>query len=234
MLVTQRNRAGRKWLRDVKLLHKVLDPYEEVYHPQVAGLPVAEDDDPGFEQIPAVIWLPGIQEPMLLNLSCHSCMICSSNHRSADHSSFAIMRKSRINNPFQITVAQLQAVNGKNLGHGPEPTAFKADPGMFFISIDIEVEVWTCAVCDYTCGWALDSAFRHMSDPSHVAKINQLVSSRTPLEELRGSKPSLCGLDISYDSPPSVPSFYFVQTPPVSLAGCFSVFCPVDGCVPTH
>ncbi|CAI5999937.1 unnamed protein product [Closterium sp. NIES-64] len=78
----------------------------------VAGLPVAKDDDPGFVQILAVIWLLGIHEPMLLNLSCHFCNICSSNHRSEDHSSFAVMRKSRVHNPFQSTVAQLQAVNG--------------------------------------------------------------------------------------------------------------------------
>ncbi|CAI5480169.1 unnamed protein product [Closterium sp. Yama58-4] len=55
MLLSQRNKSGRKWLRDVKLLHKILDLYEEVYHPKMAGLPVAEDDDRLFEQVPTVI-----------------------------------------------------------------------------------------------------------------------------------------------------------------------------------
>ncbi|CAI5496849.1 unnamed protein product [Closterium sp. Naga37s-1] len=171
MLLSQCNKAGRKWLRDVKLLHKILDPYEEVYHPQMAGL---------FEQIPAVIWLPGILEPMLLNLSCHCCAVCNSNHRTSDHSSFAVMRKSRINNPFQISVAQLQSVN--------VPSAFKADPELLYIGIDIDFEVWTCVACSYVCGWALDSAVRHMQDSSHIANISLFSNAPTPIDELGGTK----------------------------------------------
>ncbi|CAI5961294.1 unnamed protein product [Closterium sp. NIES-65] len=42
-------------------------------------------------------------------------------------------------------------------------TAFRNDPGLLFISLDSYIEPWTCALCDLTCGAALDSALAHIS-----------------------------------------------------------------------
>ncbi|CAI5482249.1 unnamed protein product [Closterium sp. Yama58-4] len=83
LLVTRCNADGARWLGDLQFFHKVFDPYEESYLPQMAGIPVAPVNDPRFENIPAVIWLPAVQEPLLVNVSSHSCDVCPNNHHSA-------------------------------------------------------------------------------------------------------------------------------------------------------
>ncbi|CAI5513907.1 unnamed protein product [Closterium sp. Naga37s-1] len=106
------------------------------------GIAVAPPNDPLFEAIPAVIWVPNVQEPILVNISAHSI-----------------------------------------IGQHPSVASFKADPGTFFIGTDLEVEVWTCALCSFCCGWALDSAMEHIASPSHLSAIQQISGSPTPLEE---------------------------------------------------
>ncbi|CAI5999996.1 unnamed protein product [Closterium sp. NIES-64] len=106
------------------------------------GIAVAPPNDPMFEAIPAVIWVPNVQEPILVNVSAHSI-----------------------------------------IGHHPSVASFKADPGTFFIGIDLEVEVWTCVLCSYRCGWALDSAMAHIACPSHKAAAQSISGGINPLEE---------------------------------------------------
>ncbi|CAI5968417.1 unnamed protein product [Closterium sp. NIES-64] len=72
------------------------------------GMSVAPPNDPLFEAIPAVIWVPNVQEHILVNISAHSCGVCSSNHRTRDHSNFAAVQRNRITNLFLITLGQLQ------------------------------------------------------------------------------------------------------------------------------
>ncbi|CAI6003410.1 unnamed protein product [Closterium sp. NIES-64] len=133
---------GARWLGDLLFFHKLFDPYEESFLPQMLGIAVAPPNDPLFEAIPAVIWVPNVQEPILVNISAHAI-----------------------------------------IGHHPSVASFKADPGTFFIGTDLEVEVWTCALCSFCCGWALDSAMEHIASPSHVSATQQISGSPTPLEE---------------------------------------------------
>ncbi|CAI7880783.1 unnamed protein product [Closterium sp. NIES-54] len=111
-LTTSRTREERKWLFDIRSFHKVYDPYEEVSQPQMVGLPIAETDNPFFENIPAVLWLEDAQLPMIINLSCHSCEICTSNHRTRNHQWFAATRSKRLPNRYSVTVAQLHNISG--------------------------------------------------------------------------------------------------------------------------
>ncbi|CAI5524045.1 unnamed protein product [Closterium sp. Naga37s-1] len=69
------------------------------------------------------------------------------------------------------------------IGQHPSVASFKADPGTFFIGTDLEVEVWTCVLCSYRCGWALDSAMDHVACPSHKAATQLIAGNITPLEE---------------------------------------------------
>ncbi|CAI5534101.1 unnamed protein product [Closterium sp. Naga37s-1] len=75
------------------------------------------------------------------------------------------------------------ASNARIIGQHPAVASFKADPGTFFIGTDLEVEVWTCVLCSYSCGWALDSAMDHIACASHKAAIQMTVGNVTPLEE---------------------------------------------------
>ncbi|CAI7786940.1 unnamed protein product [Closterium sp. NIES-54] len=76
------------------------------------------------------------------------------------------------------------ASNGARIiGQHPSVASFKADPGTFFIGTDLEVEVWTCALCSYHCGWALDSAMEHIACASHKAVALQSAGNVTPLDE---------------------------------------------------
>ncbi|CAI5530434.1 unnamed protein product [Closterium sp. Naga37s-1] len=43
-------------------------------------------------------------------------------------------------------------------------------PGLLYIGLDADVEPWTCALCNLTCGAALDSAMAHIASELHAAK----------------------------------------------------------------
>ncbi|CAI5465763.1 unnamed protein product [Closterium sp. Yama58-4] len=223
------------WLADLLHFHRLKDPYDDSAYSQMLGLPVAAEGDPAFERISAVLWIPGQEEPAFLKLSCHSCSLCSSNHRLEDHACFAITRGKRVANRQSITMSALQAVNGNYLpltlswlmltdlsyslalffsvsslillywlraffGSGPVillprtlvsalPTphpplssgkllgqhastaAFKKDPGLLLIGLDLDVEVWACSICDFVCGIALDSAMFHLSSEQHRKRL---------------------------------------------------------------
>ncbi|CAI5457823.1 unnamed protein product [Closterium sp. Yama58-4] len=184
LLTTSRTTEERKWLFDIRAFHKAYDPYEESSQPQMMGLPIAETDDPFFDNIPAVLWLEDATLPMIINLSCHACDICTSNHRTRDHQWFAATRSRRLANRFTITVAQLQSVNAKLLGQTPVPLAVKADPGVLYIGSEDDVELWTCAICDFECGPAIDSAFEHIRSPGHGLRLMQTETEQTALETL--------------------------------------------------
>ncbi|CAI5955327.1 unnamed protein product [Closterium sp. NIES-65] len=132
------------------------------------GIAVAPPNDPMFEAIPAVIWVPNVQEPILVNVSAHS----SGRFRFLPDLLLAELVLSR----FDRGVARI-------IGHHPSVASFKADPGTFFIGIDLEVEVWTCVLCSYRCGWALDSAMAHIACPSHKAAAQSISGGINPLEE---------------------------------------------------
>ncbi|CAI5486072.1 unnamed protein product [Closterium sp. Naga37s-1] len=182
LLTTSSTHDARKWLSDIRVFHKTTDPYEEISQPQMMGLPVAEPDDPCFENIPAVLWLEDAQLPMIINLSCHSCDICTSNHRTRDHQWFAATRRRNLPNRYTITIGQLQNVTAKLLGQTLVPLAVKADPGILYIGSEDDVELWTCAICDFECGPALDSAFAHIRSPGHGLRLMQTETQTTALE----------------------------------------------------
>ncbi|CAI5955555.1 unnamed protein product [Closterium sp. NIES-64] len=165
--------AGQPWLSDIRLFHRLKDPYDDSAYSQLLALPVAAEGDVGFERIPAVLWLPGQEDPVLLNISSHSCSVCSSNHRVTDHACFALTRRARLPNRHTISVSQLQSVNGRLIGQQPAPAAFKKDPGLFLIGVDLDVEVWTCSLCDFTCGLALDSAMYHIASETHRKRLQE-------------------------------------------------------------
>ncbi|CAI5464767.1 unnamed protein product [Closterium sp. Yama58-4] len=286
LLTTSRTQDARKWVFDIRVFHKTYDPYEEISQPQMMGIPVAEIDDPFFDNIPAVLSLEEAQLPVIINLSCHSCDICTSNHRTRDHQWFAMTRRKNLPNRYTITVVQLQNLNGtlpgvfamlhtsstplarmhhnvvhvshaaphfmpyrleicyplnaplacafiryvllpigqsptlypypwspgslativegpflpnfllpslcctlrtrfssaKLLGQTPVPLVVKADPGILYIGSEDNVELWTCAICDFECGPALDSAFTHIRSPEHGLRLMQTESQTTALE----------------------------------------------------
>ncbi|CAI5984585.1 unnamed protein product [Closterium sp. NIES-65] len=98
---------GAHWLADLTNFHRAFDPYEGTYFTHLAGLPVATSDDPHFDLIPSEILLEVNKPPMLLNFSCHVCVLCSNNHRA-----FATRRRQRLTNQNTISIAQLQQANG--------------------------------------------------------------------------------------------------------------------------
>ncbi|CAI5989805.1 unnamed protein product [Closterium sp. NIES-65] len=130
-------RNSLPWLSDIRLFHRLKDPYDDSAYSQLLALPVAAEGDVGFERIPAVLWLPGQEDPVLLNISSHSCSVCSR----------------------------------RLIGQQPAPAAFKKDPGLFLIGVDLDVEVWTCSLCDFTCGLALDSAMYHIASETHRKRL---------------------------------------------------------------
>ncbi|CAI5479235.1 unnamed protein product [Closterium sp. Yama58-4] len=162
---------GLPWLNDLQHLHRVEDPYEGVVYTILDGIPIPSADDPNFQRIPAAILLEEGGPPMLLNFSSHVCRFCANNHRDADHASFAARRRQRINNRHVISVAQLQQTNGQILGSHAAPTAVRNDPGLLLIGLDSEVETWTCVLCEFQCGHALDSAMAHIASPTHSARL---------------------------------------------------------------
>ncbi|CAI5521846.1 unnamed protein product [Closterium sp. Naga37s-1] len=60
---------------------------------------------------------------------------------------------------------------GNLLGTHAAPTAFRNDPGLLYIGLDDWVEYWTCALCDFTCGAALDSAMEHIQSDLHATRV---------------------------------------------------------------
>ncbi|CAI5958192.1 unnamed protein product [Closterium sp. NIES-64] len=60
---------------------------------------------------------------------------------------------------------------GNLLGTHAAPTAFRNDPGLLYIGLDDWVEYWTCALCDFTCGAALDSAMEHIQSYLHATRV---------------------------------------------------------------
>ncbi|CAI5492300.1 unnamed protein product [Closterium sp. Naga37s-1] len=156
--------------------------------PSIMGIPIPEADDQLFDRIPAILWLPDVTALVIINLSCHKCDICTSNHRTRDHACFAVTRRSRLPNPYQISVGQLQNINGKLLGQSPVPMAIKADPGVLYIRLGDDVETWTCALCDFECGLALDSAFHHIHSPGHGLRLMQSETQQLLMETLADQK----------------------------------------------
>ncbi|CAI5959364.1 unnamed protein product [Closterium sp. NIES-65] len=61
--------------------------------------------------------------------------------------------------------------NRNLLGTHAAPTAFRNDPGLLYIGLDDWVEYWTCALCDFTCGAALDSAMEHIQSYLHATRV---------------------------------------------------------------
>ncbi|CAI5478339.1 unnamed protein product [Closterium sp. Yama58-4] len=66
-------------------------------------------------------------------------------------------------------------LTGNILGNHAAPTAFRNDPGLLFIGLDDQVETWTCALCDFTCGAALDSAMDHIQSDEHTTRVKATV-----------------------------------------------------------
>ncbi|CAI7773053.1 unnamed protein product [Closterium sp. NIES-54] len=66
--------------------------------------------------------------------------------------------------PFWLLPLFLNALpHARNiLGNHAAPTTFRNDPGLIYIGLDDKVETWTCALCDFTYGAALDSAMVHI------------------------------------------------------------------------
>ncbi|CAI5977851.1 unnamed protein product [Closterium sp. NIES-65] len=60
---------------------------------------------------------------------------------------------------------------GNLLGTHAAPTAFRNDPGLLYIGLDDWVEYWTCALCDFTCGAALNSAMEHIQSNLHATRV---------------------------------------------------------------
>ncbi|CAI5465918.1 unnamed protein product [Closterium sp. Yama58-4] len=96
-----------------------------------------------------------------------------------------VCRKQRLNNKVQISVAQLQQTNGQILGARPAPDAFRKDPGLLYIGLDVEVEPWTCVLCNFACGPALDSAMAHMASEAHTANLR--ASAKGPAAKIKYS-----------------------------------------------
>ncbi|CAI5952076.1 unnamed protein product [Closterium sp. NIES-64] len=111
-LLGERTEADHPWLADILHFHRLKDPYDGSAYSQILGLPVAAEGDPSFERISAILWIPEQDEPAFLNISCHSCDLCASNHRTPDHACFAVTRRNRVSNRQSISVSALQAVNG--------------------------------------------------------------------------------------------------------------------------
>ncbi|CAI5505785.1 unnamed protein product [Closterium sp. Naga37s-1] len=172
---------GARWLGDLLFFHKLFDPYEESFLPQMLCIAVAPPNDPLFEAIPAVIWVPNVQEPIVVNISAHSC---------GCHFPFAPWDFLCFLDPF-LTFLFMPGAGPVWLwiiGQHPSVASFKADPGTVFIGTDLEVEVWTCALCSFCCGWALDSAMEHIAISSHASAIQQIAGNSTPLEEFGDMK----------------------------------------------
>ncbi|CAI5953881.1 unnamed protein product [Closterium sp. NIES-64] len=166
--------GGHKWLATLEHFHRVKNPFTGFDLPQFAGIVTPVTGDPDFAFLPPVLLPPNplLGDPMYVHLSCHTCAICASNHRTIDHEVFAVYRAGKAPNPSQLTVLQLQQHNGQNLGQTPAIMAVRADPGLLLIGMEYAVEPWTCSLYDFVCGPALDSALDHLRSAEHVSKLN--------------------------------------------------------------
>ncbi|CAI5489861.1 unnamed protein product [Closterium sp. Naga37s-1] len=177
------------WLADLLHFHRLKDPYDGLPYSQMLGLPVAAEGDPSFQHISAILWIPDQVEHAFLNISSHSCSLCSSNHRLEDHACFAITRRNRVSkswapsslsSPVSITsFVPCQSVSGKLLDQHAASAAFKKDPGLLLIGLDLDVEVWACSTCDFVCGLALDSAMFHLNSEQHRTKLQDPALQNT-------------------------------------------------------
>ncbi|CAI5494295.1 unnamed protein product [Closterium sp. Naga37s-1] len=152
IMMKGKNREGQKWIADLKHFHSASDPYEEMFQLQMHGIATPMPGDASFSVTPPLIWIPDVGEPVLVNLSCHSCSLCSSNHRTEDHHVFPTLRP-------------------KALGHSPAVNKFKQDLGLLFIGLDSDVEAWTCCACVFTCGWTIDTALAHCDALQHLRRL---------------------------------------------------------------
>ncbi|CAI5965630.1 unnamed protein product [Closterium sp. NIES-64] len=143
---------GLPWLENLHHFHRVSDPFEVTI---MDGIPIPCPDDPNFKRILASIPLEEGGLPMLLNFSSHPCTFCASNLQDADR---------------QI------------LGAHAVPVSFCNDPGLLFIGLDSLVEPYTCVLCDFCCGKALDSAMSHMASGPHAAQL-RTTSHLPPAKE---------------------------------------------------
>ncbi|CAI5532102.1 unnamed protein product [Closterium sp. Naga37s-1] len=64
---------------------------------------------------------------------------------------------------------------GNILGNHTTPTAFHNDPSLIYIGLDDMVKYWTCALCDFTCGAALDNAMDHIQSDLHATRVKASV-----------------------------------------------------------
>ncbi|CAI5978764.1 unnamed protein product [Closterium sp. NIES-64] len=71
------------------------------------------------------------------------------------------------------------------LGNHAAPTTFRNDPGLIYIGLDDKVETWTCALCDFTCGAALDSAMVHIQSELHASRV-KVTAHRPAAKEAFG------------------------------------------------
>ncbi|CAI5463473.1 unnamed protein product [Closterium sp. Yama58-4] len=188
--------ANLPWLADLLHFHRLKDPYDGSSYSQMMGLPVAAEGDPAFERISAVLWIPDQEDPALVNISCHACtlpkrlrivgsfycLLVLSFLFSARLSGLCLSYWSCLLRPFQgpSSVSSVSAlepalstpmISGKLLGQHAAAMAFKKDLGLLLIGLDLDVEVWTCSMCDIECGLALDSAMFHLNSERHRARL---------------------------------------------------------------
>ncbi|CAI5492899.1 unnamed protein product [Closterium sp. Naga37s-1] len=170
-ILAGRTENGLPWLADLRAFHRLTDPYDGSAYAQLRGLPVAADGDPGFERIPAVLWIPDQEEPYY-SLACAGFFPFLFGGRVAPPVlSLPIMPVSW---PAPLPFSSLDMpdfplpfLSGRIIGQQAAPAAFKKDPGLLLIGVDLDVEVWTCSLCDFECGLALDSAMYHLNSDSH-------------------------------------------------------------------
>ncbi|CAI5488900.1 unnamed protein product [Closterium sp. Naga37s-1] len=72
--------------------------------------------------------------------------------------------------PPTLALPSLPLLPRQLLGSRATPAAFRNDPGLLYIGLDVDVEPWTCALCNLTCGAALDSAMAHIASELQAAK----------------------------------------------------------------
>ncbi|CAI5499261.1 unnamed protein product [Closterium sp. Naga37s-1] len=72
---------------------------------------------------------------------------------------------------------------GNTLGNHAAPTAFRSDPGLLYIGLGDWVEYWTCALCDFTCSAALDSAMEHIQSDLHATRVKASAHRPAAKEE---------------------------------------------------
>ncbi|CAI5963659.1 unnamed protein product [Closterium sp. NIES-65] len=182
--------GGHKWLATLEHFHRVKNPFTGFDLPQFAGIVTPVTGDPDFAFLPPVLLPPNplLGDPMYVHLSCHTCAICASNHRTNDHEVTPLVSGSLLfcmvcslpPSPLYVPSGSAWLDGrlswalgpGQNLGQTPAIMAFRADPGLLLIGMEYAVEPWTCSLCDFVCGPALDSALDHLRSAEHVSKLN--------------------------------------------------------------